>query len=361
MVVHGVILGLNHWGGHFQADGYSRPYVITMAVATAMYGFGGLCFSFELARRFVEERWALVSTVGIWFGSSLPVYMYLNPSWSHAHSAFAAAFFLWYWHKTMGHRSLLQWTVLGMISGLMIDIYYPNALFLIVPGLEAMVKYTQSFRNHGERFTPLPHMMAEHLLYLGVTGILLLPTFITRQIIYGSAFNSGYTENWFWKSPKLIQVMFSSNHGLFSWTPLLIPAVFGLVLIWKQNRLVTISFLAVFLAFLYLIACYQNWHGISSFGNRFFVSLTPLFVVGLAMMLKFLSEFFVSQRRALLIALLFVSLFVLWNCGLILQWGMHLIPVRGSVSWRTVAYNQFAVVPVNIVRVGRSYIFGRKN
>ncbi len=56
--VHGVILALNHFGGHFQADGYSRPYRVTMAVATAGYGFAGLCFSFALARQYVEEIWA---------------------------------------------------------------------------------------------------------------------------------------------------------------------------------------------------------------------------------------------------------------------------------------------------------------
>ena len=66
------------------------------------------------------------------------VYMYMNSSWSHADSAFAVGLFLWYWHRTMEHRSLIQWAVLGTISGLMIDIYYPNALLLIVPGLEAM-------------------------------------------------------------------------------------------------------------------------------------------------------------------------------------------------------------------------------
>jgi len=359
MAVHGLILGLNHWGGHFQADGYSRPYMITMAVATAIYGIGSLCFSFALARKYVEERWALIATIGVWFGSSLLVYMYLNPSWSHAHSAFAVGLFLWYWQRTMEHRSIIQWAALGAISGLMIDIYYPNALFLMMPGLEAVVDYAQSYRKGEKRFPSMIQTACGHLSYLTVTGIVLLPTFATRHIIYGNAFNSGYTESWFWTSPKLVQVLFSSNHGLFSWTPLLMPAVFGLALTWKQNRLVAISSVSVFLAFLYLIASYQNWDGISSFGNRFFISLTPLFVLGLAMTLKFFSDFFVSRRRALLTAVLFVSLFILWNFGFVLQWGMHLIPVRGPIVWRTVAYNQFVVVPRRIVSTARGYLFQR--
>lgn len=358
-VVHLVILVLNHWGGQFQGDGYSRPYVLTMALATAMYGFAGLCFSFALARRYVQERWALIATAGIWFGSSLFVYMYLNPSWSHAHSAFVVAVFLWYWQRTREHRSLPQWAALGAISGLMIDVYFPNALLLIVPGMEGFVYYIQSYRELEKRWPAIIQLIWGHVLFLGVAILALLPTFVSRYIIYGNALDSGYTEKWFWTQPRLFEVMFSSNHGLFSWTPLLIPSVLGLALTWKQSRIVAISFVSVFLAFLYLIASYQDWHGISSFGNRFFVSLTPLFVLGLAMMLKTLGDFFVSRGRAFLVALLFVSLFVLWNIGLMVQWGLHLIPVRGPVSWKTVAYNQVAVVPFRIVRTGRNYLFRR--
>jgi len=359
MVVHGIILALNHFGTHLQADGYSRAYLYTMAVATAVYGFAGLCLSFALARKYVEERWALIATVGIWLGSSLPVYMYLNPSWSHAHSAFAVGLFLWYWEHTRGHRSVIQWIGLGLISGLMIDVYFPNALLLIVPGIEAFLLYWNSYRSP-ERWPAIVKTFWGHLTYLSITLIGILPTFVSRQIIYGSAFCSGYTENWFWAHPMLLQVMLSSNHGLFSWTPLLIPAVIGLALTWKYDRLVAVSFGTTFSAYLYLIASYQDWHGISSFGNRFFVSLTPFFVLGLAMALRRFADLFQSKRRALVSAVLCVSLFVLWNVGLILQWGLHLIPARGPVSLRTVVHNQFVVVPARTLQTGQMYIWRRK-
>lgn len=116
-------------------------------------------------------------------------------------------------------------------------------------------------------------------------------------MIYGSAFYSGYTVRWFWTHPKVAGVLFSS-HGLFSWTPILMLAVAGLVLTWKQDRVLTISFVTVFL----------NWFGISSFGNRFFVSLTPLFVLGLAMVVSLISGFFVSRRRSLVAAVLLILL-----------------------------------------------------
>ncbi len=62
--VHYAMLTLQRLGVHVRANGYSRPYLITMALATALYGFLGLLISFRLACIYAEERWALLASVG---------------------------------------------------------------------------------------------------------------------------------------------------------------------------------------------------------------------------------------------------------------------------------------------------------
>ena len=96
-------------GSNVAADGFSAPYRFAMALGTAVYGFLGLLLAMRLAAKYVGERWAFLATVAIWWASSLPVYMYFNPSWSHAHSAFVVALFLWFWHETRDARSTMQW------------------------------------------------------------------------------------------------------------------------------------------------------------------------------------------------------------------------------------------------------------
>ena len=113
---HIAVLLFNAVGGHISADGFSPPYLVAMALGTAFYGFLGLLFSFLLAKKYVRDRWAFLATMGIWLASSLPVYMYFNPAWSHAHSAFTVALFLWYWERTRGTRTIGQWVALGLIA-----------------------------------------------------------------------------------------------------------------------------------------------------------------------------------------------------------------------------------------------------
>src|SRR5208282_2979441 len=169
LTAHGGVLLARAFGSSVAADGFSAPYRIAMALATAFYGFLGLLLSFRLARQYVEDRWALLATIAIWWASSLPVYMYFNPSWSHAHSAFVVALFLWYWHETRDARTPPQWILLGAISGLM--------LIVILP-LEALREYSAAWRKATPATPSVLQLLTRHIAF-GVTLIIcMMPTFI---------------------------------------------------------------------------------------------------------------------------------------------------------------------------------------
>jgi hypothetical protein len=355
---HGVVLAADRLGAHIPADGFSRPYRVAVGLATAFYGFLALWLGYDLARRYVDQRWALLATFGIWFASSLPVYMYFNPTWSPALSAFSVALFLWYFDRTRGHRTWTAWAALGLLAGLMMNVYYPTAVLLVLPLMELLAEL---WRAGGETSGHFGQILGRSFLFLGATSFAFLPTLITRKIIYGSFFNLGYTEHWYWYCPALLQVCFSADHGLFTWTPILLPALAGLFLIARSNQWLGFGSLAVFLAYLYVIGCYQDWDGISSFGNRFFVSLTPIFVLGLAATLQRGAKWFRDGARAYAGACAAVGLFVVWNLAFIFQWGMHIVPVRGPISWKKMVYNQVTVVPLSSGTALRDFVFRRQD
>ena len=155
-------------------------------------------------------------------------------------------------------------------------------------------------------------------------------------------------------------MLFSSEHGLISWTPILGLAIAGLFFAPRAARSVTLLLALVAAGFYYVISSYPYWHGMASFGNRFFISLTPIFIFGLALLFQRFAEFFRSRNRAFIAASSVVLLFILWNLGFIFQWGAHLISPRGPVSFSQVAYNQVFVVPRQISSDLQRYLFKRK-
>jgi hypothetical protein len=267
------------------------------------------------------------------------------------------ALFFWYWQRTRADRTWTQWLVLGLISGLMMDVYYICAVLLVVPLAESLAGYWQGIQ--ARQWQPLGRLFLQNVLFALAALLAFLPTLIAKKIIYGGYFQFGYHEHWSLASPALLRVCFSSEHGLFSWTPVILFAVIGLVLLQKQDRVLSLYALLAFVTYLYAIGCYANWAGISSFGNRFFVALTPLFILGLASFFEWVASAW-PERRASILAASLTAVLIVWNMGLVFQWGTHLIPARGPISWRDAAYNQVAVVPQQAAHTLEIYLTGRK-
>src|ERR1700730_2964535 len=160
VTVYLAVVLLDRFGAHIPADGYSRPYVLAMGLTTACYGFLSLFLAFRIARKYFEQHWAFLATIGIWLASSLAVYMYFNPSWSHAFSAFSASLYLWYWDRTKLVRTPAQWAALGVFAGVMGNVYYPNPILLIFPGLEILHLVRAGRRGPDRSTVPLGKLLA---------------------------------------------------------------------------------------------------------------------------------------------------------------------------------------------------------
>jgi hypothetical protein len=349
---HGLVLTLDRLGAHIPADGFSEPYRVTLAAATSVYAFLGIWLSFRLARRFVEEQWAVLATVALWLGSSLAAYIYVDPAWSHAHSVFAVALFLWYWNRTREKRLAAQWFVLGLLSGLMAEVYFPNAAIALVVVAEAASEW---FGKAQQRFDVRP-ALRNYALYALAILIALLPTFVIRTILLGSPLAAGAYGNqgWNWTAPALVQILFSPSQGLFTTTPMLIPAAVGLFLFPRRDAVLGRGLIAAFVALCALIAVYPFWNLGPSFGNRYFISLIPAFIPALAYLLSESARVWRDSRAVARRAWVVAAALIVWNIGLLFQWSTGLMPDVGRVYWDEVLYNQFRIVPADALHALRS-------
>ena len=116
-----------------------------MAIATAFYGFLGILLSFEARQEIFAGALGVSGKLGH-LVREFPAGLYVLQSFVVSRAfRFRAALFFWYWDRTRADRTWTQWLVLGLISGLMMDVYYVCAVLLVVPLVESLAGYWQGY------------------------------------------------------------------------------------------------------------------------------------------------------------------------------------------------------------------------
>jgi len=245
-------------------------------------------------------------------------------------------------------RNKTKWFILGISGGLMVLVRYDSAIFLLLPFFDVIERIWKSDS------TLASGLKGTGLLSIGIF-IALIPNFIVKRILYGSFLKTGYSRSWTplgwnWTSLKIIPVLFSSRHGIFTWTPILLFATVGLFLFFKKDKKFALYLAILYLLMLYLVSCLPDWWQDSSFGGRYFISCTPIFIFGLASLIEMV------KKRISLKWLSIVGFFlIIWNFLFIIQFGLGLIPRENYISWRKMAYNQIFVVPKEIVKASKVF------
>ncbi len=362
-------------GGHLwalvsgaPADGFSQPYISAVALGSACYGFAAILLCASIVRRLLGGgSRALAAGFAVAVGSPLAFYAYVAPGFGHAASAFAVSLFVWVWLRARERWSVGDAVALGLSGGLMALVREQDGLLVIGPGLEFLI--------HALRATRLPGS-ARATATAALAGTLAFLAGIAPQLLAYKALNGhfGQTESaankMTWSSPHGLDVLFSPAHGLFAWTPLVVLALAGLVILAFRPRgpaqsppeiapgpLSRFAGLALLMiaAQAYTSGVVESWTVSGAFGQRRFVALTPLLVIGIAALWRALPAG--AARRAGVGA---VAVCIWWNVGLMAQFGMHRMD-RKRLTLAENARVTFIELPLEAPRIAWRYFTDRES
>lgn len=151
------------------------------------------------------------------------------------------------------------------------------------------------------------------------------------------------------------EVLFSGFHGLFSWSPITLVGVLGLIALARRSGRLSLALFAVFAAQVAVVGSYDTWWGGASFGARRFINCMPIFALGLAALLDRLRP----QAHRVMVGV--IALLILWNFGLAVQYGTGLIPRDQPVEMMTIVRNQVFEVPRRLAGIAWRFITDRSS
>lgn len=345
------------FGSSVPRDGYSWPYLAAVCYGSAIYGFLGILLSARLARRLTGE--GVIGAVAVWIGTPLLFYMYLAAGMAHAVSAFTVAAMLTVWLDVRERWRVGGTAALGAMAALIAMVREQDAILLAAPLADFLV--TTIGRARTSAGVSLQRDWRPALAGLAGFAVVYAPQLLAYWQLNGRLGPSNLvTRKMIWTSPHALDVLFSPAHGFLFWTPLAALAIGGLCLLGRRRgtgdprRIPALLLLAV-AGHVYVSGCVQSWTVAGAFGQRRFVAITPMLVVGLSGLWRAVPA---PVPRRLLAASIVVT--VWWNLGMMALFGTRLMD-RQRIELGRNAYDVFVTVPASAPRLAWRYITERES
>jgi hypothetical protein len=329
------------------ADGYSKPYVAAVAYGSAFYGFVAVLLGIACAERLGFN--GTIPGVLVWMGTPLLFYMYVAPPFSHACSAFAVALFVTVWLRVRDRWTPAGLAALGAAAALMAMVREQDALFAAGPAVDFLIALAAGRASvaaaaaglAGGILTYLPQAIA----YVRLNGHLGPHASVEHKMS--------------WSAPHALQVLFSPEHGFFLWTPLAAIGIGGLAAMTRRAdlRRVALCLLLMVALQVYIGGSVESWTVAGGFGQRRFVALSALLIVGLAAAGSSIARSPAITRRA---AVTLALLAVYWNLAISAEFAIGAMD-RQQLQPRQNAYDAFVTIPMQAPSLAYRYLFDRQS
>ena len=299
---------------NLSADGFTLYYQHAVGVAGLIWMAVGLWVLGGVLRRHFSSAVTSATLATILLGTNLFHYATFDSSYSHAYSFVLFSAWLAVVERWNRDERLSTAVIAGVIAGLIALVRHTNVLLVVC--------FAPFLRHDARRL-----VVAAAVILLVISPQLAIYYYATGQPIVSSYGELGFH----FRSPQVAGVLFSTQKGLFFWSPVLLLACAGFAIAFSSHssarELIVPSL--VFLAIdTYVIASWWDWQFGASFGHRGFVDALPLFALGLAVFYRrtAMSGSFRAVTAVIVVCAVALNLFQM------AQYWHHLLPFS-DLTW----------------------------
>lgn len=306
------------WGQSWIANGFTIYYNLGVRFATAFMGLLTLLVTHRWVRNYCGKSASFHGITLAAIGTPFYWYAFLSGDCPHIPASFAIAAFLLAWQKyRVDAPEKSTALLLGLLGGLATIIKPNHVVIFLFP----IATWISTIPNNGIRCAFIKWKTG--WVVLGGLFVFSLQICIW-QILFGGPLGPitekgiAHYYGFFTGHFRLREILFSSYHGLFFFSPVLLLSLVGLFKLSRKDRSTAAVSLFI-LSFQLILMAFERffWEG-ASFGLRRLVDWTPLFALGIATAMD-------GIRNRAVRMLPYLAAF--WTCLLVLAYRQHPFPV----------------------------------
>jgi hypothetical protein len=282
-------------------DPFSVYYLFFVNIGAAFYLALGIYYLRKWLTNYVDERSAFWTALIAFFGTNLYYYTLDESLMSHLYSFCLFSILLYCFKSFVEKETYKYYLAFAITLSLAILIRPTNFLFGLIAFFTDVNSWL-SFKSRVKLLLKPLNIIAAVLIF----AVVIAPQLSYWHFAYGKYVEWTYSAGFiFWKEPRLAEVWFSPQSGLFTYTPIiLLSLVFSFVMI-TRRRSNAVLVIGVFLVTSYMCASWYNpFFGECNFGKRPMIEYYPVLLLPIAYLISWLPGYPSTTRKALLTSMI---------------------------------------------------------
>jgi len=303
-------------------DGFSLIYHRAIDIAAVFWLITGLFLLFGLLRKKYSFQVSVIALMTILFGTNLFYYAVIDTGMSHIYSfALFSLFLFLVFNKSMFEARMTLFVVLISLVASLIVVIRPTSILFIIAAI--FITHTES--EDIQRYFKWKYLVIFPIVFF----IVFLPQFLYWKYANGSFIHYSYGNESFvnWNNPQIIKTLFSPNNGLILYNPIVLLIFIGIYSMFKNNIRDGLILGILFVVLVYVVSSWWLFSFGCGYSSRNFVEYYSLFVFPMA---YFINRSFEKKGLVLIISVLLISVFIVYNMKMIYTWDRCWF---GSYDW----------------------------
>jgi hypothetical protein len=289
----------------YEANGYSVPYSFSIFIAALFYLGIGLFYLGKLLLRYFHDFTVGIALFLIVLATNLLYYVIQEPGLSHVISFGLISAFLYFSIKWLDAPTYMRSIIMGLLAGLITLIRPTNFIVLLLPVLIGISNWSDIY--------PKIQFLWNNKFKIIIMGLMAFVVFIPqlvywKYIIGQYVYYSYQDQSFFFSHPHIIDGLFSYRKGWLLYTPIMVFAIIGFLILKKYARGFTFAFSVFMLINVYLIFSWWCWWYGGSFGSRPMIDSYGIMAFPLAALV----EYSIFQKKWIKYILGFIFIFILY-------------------------------------------------
>ncbi len=263
----------------YPADGFSKPYQLSVLYGCFLYTLLGLNFLKKILTSFFNDKVAALSLICITLGTNYFFHVCFHGQGAMSHNILFTLYVLVLYFTLRWHQCFkLKYVIALAIScGLAALCRATEIICVLIPLLYNVTNW-QSFKNKLRLLLDYKkQLLVFCILLIGIAFIQFgYWQYVSGKFLINPYGASNAGEGLELLHPHLLEVLLSFRKGWLIYTPLMLFTLFGFRYLYKNNKLVFMPIFIYFIINFYIVASWSCWWYGACFGVR---SLIPSYAI----------------------------------------------------------------------------------